>query len=84
MCLWRLTKWKQAPKWEPPALYYTLDKKLKRARKHKEVFFFYPLEDHEVSKAMAWGIRNRVGIEPSYVSGNLVYYKFYGYSFDIK
>lgn len=62
-----------------PALYYSLDKELERARKQKKNCFYYPLEDHEVSKAMAWGIRNRIGIEPDHITEGVIYYKFYGY-----
>lgn len=65
-----------------PALIVSLDKKLNHARARKEANFYYPLEEHEVSKAMAWGIRNRVGIQPDYISDGVIYYKFFGYSLD--
>ncbi len=67
-----------------PALYFTLDRKLRHARRKSQTSFYYPLDDHEVDIAMAWGIRNRVGIEVSHVTDDKTYYKFYGYSFDIK
>ena len=49
-----------------------------------ETSFYYSLEEDEVSKAMAWGIRNRVGIEPDHITNGKTYYKFYGYSLDIE
>ena len=67
-----------------PALYYTLDQNLRHARIKGEASFYYSLEEDEVSKAMAWGIRNRVGIEPDHITNGKTYYKFYGYSLDIE
>lgn len=62
-----------------PALYYSLNKELEWARIRGKACFYYPLDEDEVSKAMAWGIRNRVGIEPDYITDNRTYYKFYGF-----
>ena len=64
------------------AIYYTLDTELIRARRKKETSFYYPLEDKEVSKAMSWGIRNRVGIQLDHETEGKNYYKFFGYSLD--
>lgn len=65
---------------KPTALEFSLNIELNKARTRKATSFFYPLEDHEISRAMAWGIRNRVAIEPSHRADSKIYYKFYGYS----
>ena len=64
------------------AIYYTLDTELIRARRKKETSFYYPLEEHEVSKAMSWGIRNRIAVKLDHVTGGKNYYKFFGFSLD--
>ena len=63
-----------------PALYTTLDNKLQEARENDSTYFCYPLGDKEVSSAMAWGVKNRVGIQLDYKSDGVNYYKFYGYT----
>ena len=63
-----------------PALYTTLNNKLQEARENGDTYFCYPLEDKEVSSAMAWGVKNRVGIQLDYKTENVKYYKFYGYT----
>lgn len=66
----------------PPALLYSLDKELEYARARKETSFYYHLMDGEVDQAMAWGVRNRVGIQPDHITDGKLYYKFYGFSLD--
>lgn len=75
-----MTLFKNKKRVFPAPIYYNLDSELIRARRKKEYAFYYPLKEDEVSKAMAWGIRNRVGIELDHVTDNINYYKFYGYS----
>jgi len=66
-----------------PALYFSLDRELRHARIKKKTSFYYPLNENEVSKGMAWGIKNRVAIESDYITDGITYYKFYGYSLDL-
>lgn len=77
----KVTLFKKKPK-QHEAIYYTLDIELARARKRKKSSFYYPLDEHEVSKAMSWGIRNRVAIQLDHKTDNKNYYKFFGYSLD--
>jgi len=65
------------------ALYFSLDHELNSARIRGQTSFYYPLNEDEVSKCMAWGIKNRVAIEPDYITDGITYYKFYGYSLDL-
>jgi len=66
----------------PDSIYYELDTELIRARVREQTSFYYPLAEADRDKAMAWGIRKRISIEPDYITDGVVYYKFYGYSFD--
>lgn len=75
----KVTLFKKKPK-QYEAIYYALDIELARARKRKKSSFYYPLDEHEVSKAMSWGIRNRVAIQLDHKTDNKNYYKFFGYS----
>ena len=67
-----------------PALNFSLDRELRHARLKKQTSFYYPLKEDEVSKGMAWGIKNRVAIEPDHITDGTTYYKFYGYSLDFQ
>ena len=66
----------------PPALLVSLDRALEYARVRKEASFYYPLEEHEVSQAMAWAIRNRVAVQPDHITDGTLIYKFFGYFLD--
>lgn len=65
-----------------PALNFSLDQELRYARARKQTYFHYLLNEDEVSKAMAWGVKNRIAIKPDYIADGKIYYKFFGYSME--
>lgn len=64
---------------QKPAIIYTLELELQKAREQKLLSFYYPLWEHEVKLAQAWALRNRMWTEPDHVTDGNTFYKFYGY-----
>ena len=63
-------------------IYAQLENELLIARARQQSAFYYPLENEDVDKAMAWCARMKIGIQPDHITEGKTYYKFFGYSFD--
>lgn len=64
---------------EKPAVIYSVELELQKAREKKATSFYYPLWDSEVDLVRAWAIRNHMWLEPDHITDGNVFYKFYGY-----
>lgn len=61
------------------ALIYTLEQELTEAKRLGKPCFYYPLEEHEIDRATAWCVSNKIGIVTDHITDGVTYYKFFSY-----